>query len=35
MTARQGSCHDNNVAERFFRSLKHEWTNRATIADLD
>jgi putative transposase len=23
------------VCERFFWSLKHEWTNRMTLADLD
>ena len=25
--SRVGCCYDNAVAERFFWSLKHEWTN--------
>lgn len=33
--SRTGSCYDNAVAERFFWSLKHEWTNHATMVDLD
>jgi len=33
--SRTGSCYDNAVAERFFWSLKHEWTNHATLPDLE
>lgn len=33
--SRVGCCYDNAVCERFFWSLKHEWTNRVTLADLD
>jgi putative transposase len=33
--SRTGSCYDNAVAERFFWSLKHEWTNHAVLPDLD
>jgi putative transposase len=33
--SRTGCCYDNAVMERFFWSLKHEWTNRATYIDLD
>ena len=29
-----GCCYDNAVMERFFWSLKHEWTNHRTYADL-
>ncbi len=28
-------CFDNAVMERFFWSLKHEWTNHEPFADLD
>lgn len=34
--SRTGNCYDNAVVERFFWSLKHEWTNHrayATMAD--
>jgi len=33
--SRVGCCYDNAVCERFFWSLKHEWTNRVTLADLE
>ena len=33
--SRVGECYDNAVAERFFWSLKHEWTNHAEYADLE
>jgi len=33
--SRTGSCYDNAVAERFFWSLKHEWTNHAMLPDLE
>jgi putative transposase len=33
--SRVGDCYDNAVAERFFWSLKHEWTKHETYADLD
>jgi len=33
--SRTGCCYDNAVAERFFWSLKHEWTNNRTYRDLD
>jgi putative transposase len=32
--SRTGNCYDNAVAERFFWSLKHEWTERDTFDDL-
>jgi putative transposase len=32
--SRTGECYDNAVAERFFWSRKHEWTNHETFADL-
>jgi len=32
--SRTGCCYDNAVMERFFWSLKHEWTNHRTYADL-
>lgn len=32
--SRVGCCYDNAVCERFFWSLKHEWTNRVVLADL-
>lgn len=31
--SRAGECYDNAVAERFFWSLKHEWTNHEELAD--
>lgn len=33
--SRTGCCYDNAVAERFFWSLKHEWTKHESFADLD
>jgi putative transposase len=33
--SRTGCCYDNAVMERFFWSLKHEWTNHHTYADLE
>ena len=30
-----GNCYDNAVAERFFWSLKHEWTNHRVYANLE
>ena len=33
--SRAGECYDNAVAERFFWSLKHEWTKHETFADLE
>ena len=33
--SRTGCCYDNAVAERFFWSLKHEWTNYQTYRDLE
>lgn len=32
--SRTGCCYDNAVMERFFWSLKHEWTNFCHFADL-
>ena len=32
--SRRGECYDNAVAERFFWSLKHEWTKHDSFADL-
>lgn len=32
--SRTGCCYDNAVAERFFWSLKHEWTNHEQFANL-
>ena len=32
--SRTGDCYDNAVMERFFWSLKHEWTNHETFGDL-
>ncbi len=32
--SRPGNCYDNAVAERFFWSLKHEWTKHEILADL-
>ncbi|MCA9203005.1 MAG: integrase core domain-containing protein, partial [Planctomycetales bacterium] len=31
--SRTGCCYDNAVMERFFWSLKHEWTNHHEFAD--
>jgi putative transposase len=33
--SRTGCCYDNAVAERFFWSLKHEWTKFETFTDLE
>ncbi len=33
--SRRGDCYDNAVAERFFWSLKHEWTKHETYDDLE
>ena len=33
--SRRGNCYDNAVAERFFWSLKHEWTGHEKFADLE
>jgi putative transposase len=33
--SRTGNCYDNAVAERFFWSLKHEWTKHDEYADLE
>ena len=33
--SRKGSCYDNDVAERFFWSIKHEWTNHAMLPDRE
>ncbi|TWT60937.1 IS3 family transposase [Rubinisphaera italica] len=33
--SRTGNCYDNAVAERFFWSLKYEWTNHQIYADLE
>jgi putative transposase len=33
--SRTGYCYDNAVMERFFWSLKHEWTNHETYANLE
>jgi putative transposase len=33
--SRRGECYDNAVAERFFWSLKHEWTKHETFVDLE
>jgi putative transposase len=32
--SRTGSCYDNAVMERFFWSLKHEWTNHESFENL-
>jgi putative transposase len=32
--SRAGSCHDNAAMERFFWSLKHEWTNHDSFENL-
>jgi putative transposase len=33
--SRTGDCYDNAVMERFFWSLKHEWTNHESYEDLN
>jgi len=33
--SRTGCCYDNAAMERFFWSLKHEWTNHQTFANLE
>jgi putative transposase len=33
--SRTGECYDNAVAERFFWSLKHEWTKHDSFTDLE
>lgn len=33
--SRTGCCYDNAVMERFFWSLKYEWTNHERFADLE
>jgi putative transposase len=33
--SRTGDCYDNAVAERFFWSLKHEWTKHEMFANLE
>jgi putative transposase len=33
--SRTGNCYDNAVAERFFWSLKHEWTKHYEYSDLE
>jgi putative transposase len=33
--SRTGNCYDNAVAERFFWSLKHEWTKHEKYANLE
>ncbi len=32
---RTGNCWDNAVIERFFWSLKHEWTKHESFDDLE
>ena len=32
--SRTGECYDNAVAERFFWSLKHEWTKHEHFENL-
>ncbi len=32
--SRTGNCYDNAALERFFWSLKHEWTKFESFADL-
>ena len=32
---RTGCCYDNAAMERFFWSLKHEWTNHRTYNNLE
>lgn len=33
--SRRGNCYDNAVAERFFWSLKHEWTNHEAYETIE
>ena len=33
--SQSGCCYDNAATERFFWSLKHEWTNHQRFANLD
>ena len=33
--SRTGCCYDNAAMERFFWSLKHEWTNHESFATLE
>ena len=33
--SRTGCCYDNAVMERFFWSLKHEWTKFESFSDLN
>jgi putative transposase len=33
--SRKGNCYDNAAMERFFWSLKHEWTNHETYGNLE
>jgi putative transposase len=33
--SRTGDCYDNAAMERFFWSLKHEWTNHDQFRDLE
>jgi putative transposase len=33
--SRTGDCYDNAAMERFFWSLKHEWTNHESFTDLE
>lgn len=33
--SRTGNCYDNAVMERFFWSLKQEWTNYHSFENLD
>ena len=33
--SRTSECYDNAVMERFFWSLKHEWTKHESLADLE
>jgi len=33
--SRKGNCYDNAVMERFFWSLKHEWTKHKSFENLD
>ena len=33
--SRSGCCYDNAVMERFFWTLKHEWTKFETLADIE
>lgn len=33
--SRRGDCYDNAAMERFFWSLKHEWTNHEQFANLE